>query len=207
MKSVVSCRLVAAVCAAGLLCSSCAGVSFRELAGYPKANDPSVAIRPTEAKWLLIKNPRFGDVPSEPEYIWVEEDNIPFTVKGLFLGKKSMIAPPAVVAKYGAPPGGGRISPKQGGPYQLENFAMPASTPSGPVAAAPAATRTDGGAQAPLRGYVVFVDTTRVVVDLTAKDGIRPGSVVSVRRDKVAIVHPSPASSWASWTRKWRRAK
>jgi len=37
---------------------------------------------------------------------------------------------------------------------------------------------------------VVFVDTTRVVVDLTAKDGIRPGSVVSLRRDKIPIVHP-----------------
>ena len=28
------------------------------------------------------------------------------------------------------------------------------------------------------------------VIDLTAKDGVRPGSVVSVRRDKIAIVHP-----------------
>jgi hypothetical protein len=36
----------------------------------------------------------------------------------------------------------------------------------------------------------VFVDTTRVVVDLTAKDGLRPGSVVSLRRDKIPIVHP-----------------
>ena len=29
-----------------------------------------------------------------------------------------------------------------------------------------------------------------MVVDLTAKDGIRTGSIVSVRRDKIPIVHP-----------------
>jgi len=27
-----------------------------------------------------LKNPRFGDVASEPEYIWVEEDKIPTTM-------------------------------------------------------------------------------------------------------------------------------
>ena len=40
------------------------------------------------------------------------------------------------------------------------------------------------------RGYVVFVDTSRVVIDLAAADGVRLGSTVSLRRDKVAIVHP-----------------
>ena len=95
------------------------------------------------------------------------------------------------MAKYGSPPGGGRISSGQGGPYQVENVLPIVTTPRGPVAAAPGATRTDGGgAQAVHRGYVVFVDTTRVVIDLTAKDGVRPGNIVSVRRDKIAIVHP-----------------
>jgi hypothetical protein len=41
-----------------------------------------------------------------------------------------------------------------------------------------------------LQGYVVFVDTTRIVIDLTGRDGIRPGSIVSLRRDKIPIVHP-----------------
>ena len=54
-------------------------------------------------------------------------------------------------------------------------------------------TRTDA-ARAPAppatRGYVVFVDTSRVVIDLSAADGMRLGGNVSVRRDKVAIVHP-----------------
>ena len=189
MRRSLPVRLIESAFAVGLLCTGC--VSFRELAGYPKQSDPSVAIRPTEPKWLLIKNPRHGDVASEPEYIWVEEDKVPLTMSSLVFGKKSLIAPPAIVAKYGSPPGGGRISPAQGGPYQVENLLPTVATPSSSAAAVPVSTRTDGGgAQAPHRGYVVFVDTTRVVVDLTAKDGIRTGSIVSVRRDKIPIVHP-----------------
>jgi hypothetical protein len=34
------------------------------------------------------------------------------------------------------------------------------------------------------------VDTTRVVIDLTAVDGVKLGSTVSLRRDKITIVHP-----------------
>src|SRR5262249_56576435 len=56
---------------------------------------------------------RFGDVASEPEYIWVEEDKIPTTMGTLVFGKGSLIASPEIVAKYGSPPGGGRISPRQ----------------------------------------------------------------------------------------------
>ncbi|MGH7390973.1 MAG: hypothetical protein ACREM3_16170, partial [Candidatus Rokuibacteriota bacterium] len=52
-----------------------------------------------------------------------------------------------------------------------------------PVAAVPAAP-------APTHGFVVYVDTTRIVVDLTARDGVRPGTVVSLRRDRIPIVHP-----------------
>jgi hypothetical protein len=182
-------RLIVGVCALAFVASGC--ISVRELVGYPAQNDPSVAIRPTETKWLLIKNPRFGDVPSEPEYTWVEEDKIPFTMKGLVFGKRSIIASPEVVAKYGSPPGGGRISPRQGGPYKVENLTPVVPATRGPVAAVSASTRTDAaGARSPQRGYVVYVDTTRVVIDLTDKDGVRPGSVVSVRRDKIAIVHP-----------------
>ena len=34
------------------------------------------------------------------------------------------------------------------------------------------------------------MDTTRIVVDLTATDGVRPGSLLSLRRNKIPIVHP-----------------
>jgi hypothetical protein len=37
---------------------------------------------------------------------------------------------------------------------------------------------------------VVYVDTTRIVVDLNAVDGLKVGSLVSLRRDKIPIVHP-----------------
>ena len=152
-----------------------------------------MALRPSEPKWLLIKNPRFGEVASEPEYIWVEEDKVPTTMKSFIFGKSSMIAPPEIVAKYGAPPGGGKISPRQGGAYKVENLTPPPEAPRGSVAAASTSTRTDavrGPAPSATRGYVVFVDTSRVVIDLAAADGVRLGSTVSLRRDKVAIVHP-----------------
>jgi hypothetical protein len=182
-------RLIIGVVALSLLAQGC--ISIRELAGYPAQNDPSVALRPTEPKWLLIKNPRFGDVPSEPEYTWVEENKIPFTIKGLIFGKKSLIATPEVVAKYGSPPGGGRISPRQGGPYKVENLVPTLTTARGAVPAAATPNRSEPvGVRSPDRGFVVYVDTTRVVIDLTANDGVRPGSLVSVRRDKIAIVHP-----------------
>jgi hypothetical protein len=192
-QGVVRSAAAGIVAALSLLAGGCGALSglgvpsFREIVGFGPTGDPSVAIRPTESRWLLIKNPRFGDVASEPEYIWVEEDKVPTTMKSLFLGKSVLIAPPEVVARYGAPPGGGRISPRQGGPYQVENVG-----PSAAVAAAPSPSRLDAGpaAPAPARGYVVHVDAGRVVIDLTGKDGIRVGSVVSVRRDRIPIVHP-----------------
>ena len=191
MRGPSAIRLLLGLCAAAVLTSGC--VSIRELMGYGPQNDPSVAIRPSEPKWLLIKNPRYGDVPSEPEYIWVEEDKVPTTMKSFIFGKSSLIASPEIVAKYGSPPGGGRISSRQGGPYKLENFTPLAKPSGGPVAAATTPTRTDAGrasVSAPTRGYVVYVDTTRVVIDLAAPDGVKPGSTVSLRRDKISIVHP-----------------
>src|SRR6266536_1605186 len=108
-------RLLVCLALVSLSLSACGGElpSLKELAGMPRDSDPSVEIKAAEPKWLLIKNPRFGDVASEPEYIWVEEDKIPTTMGTLVFGKSSLIAPPEIVAKYGSPPGGGRISPRQ----------------------------------------------------------------------------------------------
>lgn len=189
-------RLCLVLLASAALLSGC--VSIRELVGLPAQNDPSVQIRSAEPKWLLIRNPRFGDVASEPEYIWVEEDKLPTTLKSLVLGKSSLLAPPEVVAKYGSPPGGGRISPRQKLPYQVEDpqrQPAPGREPAlstAPVSRAPgaAAAPTPAAAPAPQRGFVVFVDTARIVIDLTARDGVRPGTIVSLRRDKIPIVHP-----------------
>ena len=173
--------------------------TVRQALGVEAPPEPSIAIKSAETRWLLIKNPRFGDVPSEPEYVWVEDDKIPITLTTLVRGKSAIIAPPEVVAKYGTPPGGGKISPRQGVPYQTastEGAKVPVAPRAGPaVAAAPTrvAVARDGAAAAPQgerRGIVVYVDTTRIVIDLTAADGVRPGTLVSLRRENIAIVHP-----------------
>lgn len=179
--------------AVALVASGC--VSFRELAGFPAESTPTVSQRVLETRWVLVKNPRFGDVPSEPEYIWMEDDKIPWTLKRLLFGRRSLLAPPEIVAKYGSPPGGGKISPLQGMPAVTGEPARQALTTreaqveprSGGAAGAPVAATA---VSSPTRGYVVYVDTDRVVIDLTARDGLRPGSVVSLRRDKIPIIHP-----------------
>ena len=183
MKRRHTVRVLLGLLIVGTALSGCTSITnfVREIVGRPGPGDPSISLRTTEPRWLLIKNPRFGDVPSEPEYIWVEEDKVPTTVKTLVFGKKSIIAPPEIVAKYGSPPGGGRISPRQGTPYQI---AAPAAAPGG------AARGTGPAAPVPPRGYVIFVDTSRIVIDLTGADGLRPGTAVSVRRDRIPIVHP-----------------
>ena len=174
--------------------SGCGGRNWREYVGLTAPADPSVTLRPAEPKWLLIKNPRCCDIASEPEYVWVEEDKVPTTVKSFIFGESTLIASPEVVAKYGAPPGGGRISPRQGGAYKVENVVPTVPTNRSTAAAVSSATRTDApsriATQSATRGYVVFVDTSRVIIDLAASDGVKLGTGVSVRRDKVAIVHP-----------------
>jgi Flagellar assembly protein T, C-terminal domain len=162
----------------------------KQVLGVPTPGDPSIAIKSAETKWLLIKNPRFGDVPSEPEYVWVEDDKIPVTFTTLVRGKGAIIAPPEIVAQYGAPPGGGKLSPRQRVPTQT--VAATSSQTDAPVPRVPGPPRpTNGRApDGPQRGLVVYVDTTRIVIDLTAADGIRPGSLVSLRRDAIPIVHP-----------------
>jgi hypothetical protein len=161
----------------------------RELLGMAPQGDPSVTLKAAETRWLLVKNPRFGDVPSEPEYIWVEESKVPTTITTLIRGEKAIIASPEVVARYGPPPGSGKISPRQG--MALPTEAAP------PTAARASATRTvpaaptNGRAVVPVKqGLVLFVDTSRIAVDLTAGDGMRPGTLLSLRRDRIPIVHP-----------------
>ena len=163
----------------------------RELVGLPSLTDPSVALKPAETRWLLVKNPRFGDVASEPEYIWVEEDKVPTTITTLIRGEKAIIASPEVVARYGPPPGTGKISPRQGVAIPTEASAAPA--PARAAAARTVPTAPTNGKTAPpavKHGLVLYVDTTRVAVDLTAADGMRPGTMLSLRRDRVPVVHP-----------------
>jgi hypothetical protein len=174
---------------------------IRDFLGIATPADPTINQRSAETRWLLVQNPRFGDVASEPEYIWVEEDKVPTTIKTLIRGKKSIIAGPEIVSRYGAPPGGGKISPRQGvvvpvspersaaapEPMRMDRNGKVVSPPAG------ASARTGPvapGEESPKRGFVIYVDTTRIVIDLTTTDGIRPGSVISLRRDRIPVVHP-----------------
>src|SRR3989449_9585909 len=109
-------HLVVVAVVAALTASGCS--TAKQILGVQSPGDPSIAIKAAETRWLLIKNPRFGEVPSEPEYVWVEEDKIPITFTTLVRGQGAIIAAPEIVAKYGAPPGGGKISPRQSMPTQ-----------------------------------------------------------------------------------------
>jgi hypothetical protein len=174
--------------------------SVRQIFGVPITSEPTINLKSAEARWLLIKNPRFGDVRSEPEYIWVEEDKMPTTIGTLVRGKSSIIAPPEIVAKYGPPPGGGKISPRQGVPYPTNEPARPAAAEPAPVGSAAVAPRPAAAPapaapavpvpEAPKRGFVLYVEPSRIVIDLTAADGVRAGQMISLRRDRIPIVHP-----------------
>jgi len=194
MKSLpVASLLVATLALAG--CTAMTNVA-RELVGMAPQGDPSVALKSAETRWLLVKNPRFGDIPSEPEYIWVEEDKVPTTMTTLIRGEKAIIAAPEVVARYGPPPGSGKISPRQGMALPTETTAAaPATARAASTRTVAAAAPTNGRAAAPTaasvrQGLVLFVDTSRIAVDLTASDGMKPGTVLSLRRDRIPIVHP-----------------
>jgi Flagellar assembly protein T, C-terminal domain len=202
-SSPVKTRLLVWLVLPALVLSGCS--ALKTILGVADPGEPSVIIKSAETRWLLIKNPRYGDVPSEPEYVWVEEDKVPTTITTLLRGKSAIIAPPEIVAKYGTPPGGGKISPRQGTMYQTAESGKKAS-PSERGGAAVTAPRTGVAARAtastaptpvpavapkaPERGFVVYVDDSRVVTDLTDLDGVRPGSVLSLRRDRIPIVHP-----------------
>lgn len=105
-------------------CSTSADVARTSASGYPARS---------QSGWLLVQNPRFGKAPSEPEYIWVEDDKVPTTAKTLFFGTKSIVASADVVAKYGPPPGGGQISLHQGIGY-ARGVTSPARAPHAAVA-------------------------------------------------------------------------
>ncbi len=182
-------RPLATILVASVLVSGCGGVTLKELLGFPADPTPTQPGRSAARPWALIKNPAFGSRPSEPEYIWVEEDKIPTTVGTIlsFSGKQSLVASPEIVAKYGSPPGGGKVSSLHGGPFASNSSsAVAKQTVKGEPKSAPPVLP----APPPTRGYVVYVDTTRVVIDLTAQDGLKPGSMVSLRRPKIPIIHP-----------------
>jgi Flagellar assembly protein T, C-terminal domain len=156
-------------------------------------------------RWVLVSNPRYDAQGSEREYTWVDEDDIPTTLTTALFGKKMVIAPPYEVPRYAPPPGNGVISPLQGGIYAQETAEPGAVAPAAPTArpAEPVASAVSraSGAPAPAapgpptpgvtpRGYVVYVDSPRVIIDLNVQHGLKVGDLVQIRREKTPLVHP-----------------
>ncbi len=148
-------------------------------------------------RWVLVSNIYYKAEGNEPQYVWVEEDKIPTSLTSLLFGKKAIIAPPEVVPQYAPPPGNGLISPLQGGPYAQQAAAtLPPAAPKnrtpaaggGPGAPGDAAVTPATGVTP--RGYVVYVDGTRVVIDLSVQQGLKVGDIVRVTREKIPLVHP-----------------
>src|SRR5206468_10794011 len=87
---VIRCLVIVLIALVPVL-AACSTV--KTILGSDSRSEPT-ALKSAESRWLLIKNPRFGDVPSEPEYVWVEEDKVPTTLTTLIRGKSAIIAAP-----------------------------------------------------------------------------------------------------------------
>lgn len=156
------------------------------------------------ARWVLVSNVMHTAEGHDPEYVWVREGEIPTSLTTALFGKKAVIAPPHVVPRYSPPPGGGQISPFQGGPYAANQPGTLVDAPASRQRAAPTTTgpaeRAAPGPVAALppgatpgvtpRGYVVYIDAKRIVIDLTVQHGLKRGDIVRVTREKLPLVHP-----------------
>ncbi len=200
-------RFLAVALGATLLagCAAADSDTLKDILGVPA---PAAARPAAETRWVLVQNPRFGATMAEPEYVWVEEDRIPGGLTTLIFGRQAVLAPQDAVRRYGPPPGGGQMSPLQGGPPLASRSDTAVVAPAGPRGLlrsepAPAERATSPtspgraaaarGAPTPdpsPRGYVIHVQAGLVVVDLTAADGLKPGSRLSLRRERVPLVHP-----------------
>lgn len=157
--------------------------------GGGKATSPAAAAA-AEREWVLIRNPRFGGTMAEPEYIWVDRREIPKMLTGYVFGEKHVVAPPDAYAKASPPPGPGSIwRPPEG---ERGGGAAPAA-PGGPPPASPPVEPRAGAAPPPARpedrrGYVVFVDGTRLVIDL-ADGEVKKDSLIAITR-RQSLTHP-----------------
>lgn len=151
-------------------------------------------------RWVLISNLFYADGNGEPRYVWVEEGKIPTSLTTVLFGKKAVIAPPDVVPRYTPPPGNGIISPLQGGLQADARLQQAAGALAArPPTAGKSPVSPGGGAAATLapavpavtpRGYVVYVDAKRVVIDMTAQHGLKAGDIVNVTREGIPLKHP-----------------
>jgi hypothetical protein len=154
--------------------------------GAGKAARPASATA-SEREWVLIINPRFGATMAEPEYIWVDRQEIPKTLTGYVLGQKSVISPPDAYAKAGPPPGPGRIWQPADGEPGSPAAADPAGG-GGPPPEARALAPSGPVRREDRRGYVVLVDGMRVIIDLADQE-VKKDALIAITR-RQALTHP-----------------
>ncbi len=120
-----------------------AGATIVLVVGLAVAACASQPTMPDAVPWLLVRNPRAGWA-GESAYVWVKEDKVPFSFKGMF-SARAVLAPPETVAQYGPPPGGGRISSRQGVPWGVGSLPVqsPPATPVSPTRTASLALAPD----------------------------------------------------------------
>ena len=176
---------------AALLLSACGTYeAVRGVATPQPARNPPPP--PDETRWVLVRNIRYGATMGEPEYVWVEENKIPSSLGTVVFGKNSALAPRDVVAKYGPPPGNGKISPLQGGPPVASTSPSSGAASLKPTAGRPGAPKPEKPPvqEVTPRGYIIHIDNHVIVVDLTSVEGVKKGSLLSLRRERLPLTHP-----------------
>ena len=161
--------------------------------------------RPDPNEYILVKNPRYSLVggpgvgPPEPEYLWVQRKDVPFTVDALARGRKPIEASPQEEVKYEAtkPPEAAKA------PRPDERFFLPPDQlKQAPRKAQPAPPRQGAPRPAepgtflrPSYGYVVLVKGKQVYTDLSAQSGVAVGNTVIIFREGEELKHPVTGAS------------
>lgn len=191
-------RLIVALLLSAIAIPGCAAA--RSALGVPKSSDSSVKVRTGETYWLLVKNPRFGDTPAEPEYVWVDENKVPWTFSWGVPGRAAL-APPEIVAKYGPPPFGGKIGARQGtvlaanpvaatpadvdrSPLPHCRFTPPPSAPPSPSSAeveSPRWATIDLTSGQRVQGGILKITEAAIVIDIA-------GQPLTIAQEKIARI-------------------
>ena len=126
-------------------------------------------LKSAESRWLLVKNPRYGDVASEPEYIWVEEDKVPTTIQDALPWEKAdhraaRDRGSSTVSRRGRQD---QSAPGRGAPVEASASPPAAPTPTRlrPRILRPRGPRPTASRAAPVaakQGVVLYVDSSRV---------------------------------------------
>jgi len=189
-----------------LLCrpfASPVGRHDEKILGIRDPGEPSVVIKSAGRAGLLIKNTSLREVASEPSTSGSRRTRSrPRSPRCCAPGGDHRA--PEIVAKYGTPPGGGKISPRQGTIYQTAepSSRRPANRGGAALAAAPRSAPVHRAEpSAPRRAQRRPSAACRLCRQCACGDrshhldGLRPARAEPAPRPD-SIVHPVTASCW-----------